>query len=263
MVKTLIESIKHPEMAVFLALLLIGVIAFLKRVKAVRQGTLLSGMIYLGFIKGFYLPFVVLSAIILGRFLPIANFLYWYLLVGPIIIVTFLFGRIYCGWVCPFGATQEFLCKVPIKKVHLPRKIDARAKIVKYLLLFIVFIGIIATKKPAFGNYEPFVVLFKQRGSFIQWAFLVAILVASMIVSRPFCRYLCLAGAMQALLSRLSLFKLKIEEGCEQCGACERVCPTDAISIHPVKGARINRFECIGCNRCMLICPRRGKRKER
>ena len=65
MVKALIESVKHPEMAVFLVLLLIGVIAFLKRVKAVREGTLLSGMIYLGFIKGFYLPFVVLSAVIL------------------------------------------------------------------------------------------------------------------------------------------------------------------------------------------------------
>jgi len=259
MVKSLIESIKRPEIIVFLVLLLISVIAFVRRVKAVRQGTLLVGMIYLGFIQGFYLPFVVLTAIILGKFLPIANYVYWYLLVGPIIIITFIFGRIYCGWLCPFGAAQEFLYKVGIKKARLPRKMDSRVKILKYLLLIIVLMGVIVTKKPGFGNYEPFVVLFKQRGNFIQWAFLAVILVASIFVSRPFCRYLCLAGAIQALLSRLSLFKLKIKEGCKQCQACEKICPVDAISIHSVNGVQVNRFECIRCNQCMLICPLRKK----
>lgn len=90
----------------------------------------------------------------------------------------------------------------------------------------------------------------------LQWttiALAILILGSGIIRRRLWCRYLCPAGAIFALLSRRPLYRRQVSESCNRCGVCRKSCPMDAISADPVQ----TRFdECIVCGKCVNVCPR-------
>lgn len=79
---------------------------------------------------------------------------------------------------------------------------------------------------------------------------LVALLCLSLVVYRPFCRYLCPLGGMYGLLNTVSLYRYIVdEENCTHCGACTAACPMGIdVPAHP------NSPECIRCGRCVEAC---------
>jgi polyferredoxin len=79
----------------------------------------------------------------------------------------------------------------------------------------------------------------------------IAGLICSM-VSRPFCKYFCLVGAVSALGNKVSLYKYRIKHGtCVNCSLCSKVCP---MNIEPHKNP--NSLECIRCGHCIQTCPK-------
>ncbi len=86
----------------------------------------------------------------------------------------------------------------------------------------------------------------------------IALLVIALILGMNFfdqrfwCRNICPLGGLLALLSKFSVFKFIFGEGCTNCGICEKICPTSAISIEQ---ARVDAGECIDCLRCAYECP--------
>jgi len=85
---------------------------------------------------------------------------------------------------------------------------------------------------------------------------LVLVVIASLYVSRAFCKYLCPAGAIYALLGRLSPLRIvRDPETCINCGKCSRECPMD-IEVH--KAETVRSSECIACMRCVDVCPGSG-----
>ena len=93
----------------------------------------------------------------------------------------------------------------------------------------------------------------KVAGALFGWKALVlaAILLASMSVHRPFCKYLCPLGAFYALFNRFSFFQMRLDEHkCVGCGKCEAACP---MQVEVTKD--INAPECIRCGKCKAVCP--------
>jgi len=233
-------------------------------------------LLYLFRQKGLRRPFLFTSLLTLGFYLggcpePMGAVYYFFsrketmygiaafLLVVPIGF-SLVWGRIFCGWVCPVGAVQELMYP-PKKNVHLPEKIERGLKSLKYVLLLIIGYLSWYTGTNLWGKYEPFKTLFNFQGEFLSLFLLGGTLFASLLIERPFCRYICPLGVILALTSRFSLYKLKArDEHCVGCGLCAGAsCPMRALVASRGSGAeppQIDNTECIRCLRCTQTCQR-------
>lgn len=160
--------------------------------RRIRWTTLIAGMIVLGFLYTAPLTIAQVIAFISGYWPDWQNNLYWYLLIGGILFVTTLDAKNpYCGWFCPFGAVQECLATLSGVKIYRPRQLDKLLTWVQRgLALAAIFLGL-SLRRPGAAAFEPFPTLFDLRGTALQWSFLVLVLIASLLVYRPFCNYLC------------------------------------------------------------------------
>ena len=183
-----------------------------------------------------------------------------------------LLGRFICGFLCPFGWFQELLHKIPTKKLST-KKLKPLTYLKYAILLVMVFL------LPAFlvndvGMGDPFFCKYlcpqgvlegaiplslansgirAALGSLFTWKFgiLLAVIVLSVVFYRPFCKWLCPLGAFYALLNKVSLFQMKVDQNkCVSCGKCTRACKMD---VDVTKAP--NHTECIRCGMCIRACP--------
>ncbi len=225
------------------------------------------------------------------------------------IVVTLLFGRVFCGWVCPLGTLNNIvgalrkdrptplsspLAKGGVRGVNWHRVkyyiligiltsavftlqpvglLDPLSLLIRSFSLSIypvfnalvraVFDGIYSTGQPVITAVtEPVYSLLRRsvlsftqphylQSFFIGILFLL-VLGLNLIEKRFWCRYLCPLGAMLGLLSRFSLLKRSVSEGCTECGACGQVCQGGAAP--DVKG-QWRDAECYYCWNCDDVCP--------
>lgn len=150
---------------------------------------------------------------------------------GVLLLGALLLGRMICGWLCPFGWGQELLDKLPVMK--LPKsKITYYLTYLKYVVL-LLFISDLY--------------FFDLHGLDWRWAvgFLV---VASIFIYRPLCRFFCPLGALYSLFNRFSVWGMQVElRKCVGCQLCVRKCLMDCKHV----GDR----ECIACGKCRQVCP--------
>ena len=190
---------------------------------------------------------------------------------GILLLYCILFGRMICGWVCPFGLVQELLYKIKTPKAK-KSPITRILSFLKYVILavFVFIVPIIYAFKdtplPAFCKYicpagtmeggllllanEVNACYFSMLGPIFTWKFLlmISITVGCVFVFRLFCRFLCPLGALYGLFNRISIFGVKVAENkCVHCNLCVTQCKLD---IHHV-GDR----ECISCGECIPVCP--------
>lgn len=160
--------------------------------RVVRWGTLLAGIVTIGFLYTLPLTISMIVSLLSGYWPDWHTNLYWYLLIGGILFVTTVDAKNpYCSWFCPFGAFQECLAAVAKAKVYRPRELNAPLKwLQRGLALTAIVLGL-ALRQPGVAGYEPFATLFDLRGTPVQWALLIMVLLASLMMYRPFCNYLC------------------------------------------------------------------------
>ncbi len=149
--------------------------------KRIRWATLLGGLIFLGFIYTAPLTITMIASLLSGYWPDWHTNLYWYLLIGGILFVTTVESKNpYCSWFCPFGAFQECLAAVSGAKVYRPRTLsDALKWVQRGLALAAILLGL-ALRRPGVAGYEPFATLFDLRGSMVQWALLIIVVLASL-----------------------------------------------------------------------------------
>jgi hypothetical protein len=158
----------------------------------VRWSTLLAGIVTIGFLYTLPLTISMVVSLLSGYWPDWQSNLYWYLLIGGILFVTTVDAKNpYCSWFCPFGAFQECLAAVSKAKPYRPRELNTPLKwLQRGLALTAIVIGL-ALRRPGAAGYEPFATLFDLRGTPVQWALLVMVVLASLMMYRPFCNYLC------------------------------------------------------------------------
>jgi len=197
-----------------------------------------------------------------GVLCPLASvqniFLKWdtgYMLLFLIPVVLALgVGRVFCGYVCPFGAVQELL-HVKRWELRIPPRLRRTLGMIKYIVLVYLVVRVIGTGTGIWQGLTPFKALFEWGGTPLAIALTAAFAALSLILWRPFCEAFCPLGALLSILSRWSLFHLRSTNRCVSCGRCEAVCPTSAC----VNG-EIDVSRCFLCGRCVRACPIGGLR---
>jgi polyferredoxin len=189
--------------------------------------------------------------------------------VGLLLLFGVLLGRAICAFLCPFGLVQELLHKISTPKLR-KGAVTRWLSFGKYaiLLIFVIylplhFLFMNGVSTPAFCKYVcpmgtlqagiPLVLsnesLRAITGALFQWRlfWLTGILLISVFIFRPFCRFLCPLGAIYSLFNKVALFGIKVNKHhCVGCRACVNSCKLDA--------NKINDRECIRCGDCRPMC---------
>lgn len=246
------------DLAWLAAFIALAFVSFRRRSVALKYLTLVAAVGYMGFAKS-YLISVTNIFSILDWNLPVVKYnLAWYLFFGFTVVSTVLWGRLYCGRICAFGALTQLMDGTLPKgwRVNVPRVLERRAAWIKFGLLAAVLAYFIATSNTMVYRYvEPFW-MFGLSESAPMWAGLGVLLVATVFVRNAYCRFLCPVGATLGLMSYLTVFRIKRWSECGTCRICQKACEWGAID-----GPRILVTECVRCDDCErlyadeAICP--------
>ena len=201
-----------------------------------------------------------------------SKFRFSYYITGFLILLGVLLGRVICGFLCPFGWFQELLHKIPTKKLSTKKLKPLTYLKYVVLLVMVVLLPVLVTNQLGMG--DPFFCKYlcpqgvlegaiplslanagirAALGSLFTWKFIVllTVIVLSIVFYRPFCKWLCPLGAFYALLNKVSLFQMQVDQSkCVSCGKCAKVCKMDVdVTKSP------NHTECIRCGMCIRACP--------
>ncbi len=200
----------------------------------------------------------------------------------PIIGVYLIFGRAFCGWVCPMDFLYEMVDKiknssqqsaVSSQKKTITDKISPKLgyAMAAILLGISVLIGI-----PFFTNYISHLTNFFRfitggvflaldlpfEPSVLAYSGSVIILLLGLeyFFPRLWCRVLCPVGKTYGLFNKISLLKLKFREGdCGECNLCEQVCYMKVKITPYLDQPGLRDINCIYCGRCVDGCGTKGK----
>ncbi len=236
---------------------LAGFLVRSRRLRPTRAAFLLASLAILGFRNG-GCPCPISSFQNLLLFLQGVDVkthsLVWFLALVPI---TYVFGRVWCGWICHLGALQEF--------VHKPNRLaflhgeGARKtmRVTRYVLFAVLLAQLTLTKDNLFIHVDPFKVAFNLRSFYWSgWILLGILLVSSLYIYRPFCRSACPVGLMLGWVRRLPFAsKLALNGNCRTCKLCSKACPAEAVTIAHQQ-VQIRHEDCLACGSCMDACRR-------
>ena len=202
------------------------------------------------------------------------NFRMAFYVAGFLVFVGALMGRFVCGWLCPFGLIQDLLHKIPfVKKISifrgdwLLRKLKYVIFLVFVILLPMFVVDMLGQGAPYFcklicpaGTLEggiPLVLLNSAMRTAVGWLYawknvlLVVIVLLSVVIYRPFCKYICPLGAVYSVFNPIAVFRYRVDkEACTHCGACAKACK---MQVDPSETP--NHPECIRCGSCKKVCP--------
>jgi len=183
-----------------------------------------------------------------------------FLLVIAVPILVVIFGNIYCGYICPFGAVQELLGYIIPERIKQPIQTESmrKARFIKYIVLFVLIIVFFISRDRTTLAAEPLISIFNFSSTnygFIRgnWSatggfvLIMAALIGSLFYTRFWCRYLCPAGAFLSLLNNVAVLK--------------RYLPTKKFSRCEFGLTAKDQMDCIYCDRCRYTTqvPRTAK----
>ena len=181
---------------------------------------------------------------------------------GTLVLFSALFGRMMCGWLCPFGWLQDLLGRLRRNKLKTPRWAGYTRYAVLVGLVFVTpyYTGVAWFTKLCpqgalqGGIFQP--LLYPElRASihslwYLKQGILLATLVAMIFIRRPFCGIVCPLGAIFSLFNRHSAWQIKYDaDRCTNCMWFAENCPA---AIDPREEA--NGHSCISCLECQK-CP--------
>ena len=235
------------DLTLFASFLALALVSFFRKSVRLKYVTFIAAVGYLGFWKSTLLSVTDIFRVA-DLSLPIFKYnLAWYLFAGFAMASTVLWGRLYCGRICAYGALTQLLDPIVPRRmrVEIPVRIEKHANLIKYGVLAIVLAYFFATRDVGIYRFvEPFW-MFGLFGTTGMWIGLAVLLAATVFVRNLYCRFLCPVGAMLGILSNLTVFRIKRWAECNTCKICEKTCEWGAI-----RGPRIVKSECVRCDDC-------------
>lgn len=205
-------------------------------------------------------------------------------------IVTLIYGRAYCSFLCPLGALQDGFIRVRTKTLKKPFRFDKSNNIIKYMTLAFVIIFMIGNSGVLLNLLDPFanfgrITVNLARPAYVYLnnvfayvlntfevyivkpmnihyispgilgavsGFLALIIGLSLWKGRLYCNTLCPVGGILSLLASVSVFKLQIsKDKCTECGLCEKACKSQCIDF---RNKKLDFSRCVDCFNCVDAC---------
>ncbi len=222
--------------------------AFIFKGVPARWVALGGTLVYLGWVDGGFLSISHITSGIAGGPRVYLGDLVMLVMIIFTVVTTLLWGRVFCGFLCPFGALQDFIERVVPKRFQrkVPSQIHDRAIYIKYGILGLILVtAVVNSDLSIYGYFEPFGTVFFLSSSVLMWSIAGSVLLASVVIPRFYCRYACPLGAALGVASLVSFFRIPRVKQCDICKVCEQSCPTGAI-----RGPDVDFKECVRCNIC-------------
>lgn len=237
------------------------------RIKVLVGG--LTGSVALWFVKLIDL-FAYSESLIASRDFTIAALI----AALPILGVYLIFGRAFCGWVCPMDFLYEIVDK--LKGQEARGKVQGPSPKIGYIITVSFLIISALFGIPFFTNYISHLTNFFRliTGSvFLAFDFpfeptvpmfsggiVLSLLALEFFFPRLWCRVLCPVGKTYGLLNKISLIRLKFLEGeCGECSLCDQSCYMRVKIARHVDEPGVRDINCIYCGRCMEGCETKGR----
>jgi polyferredoxin len=198
--------------------------------------------------------------------------------------LTLVLGRVFCGWICPFGALHQFLGYLGRRRKKLAAQLEANRfrppqRIKYYILVFFLTAaillpgGALSSGSLLTGLLDPLPLIHRSvnlillpladragvgpaplprwyEGAGLVGTVFLAALLLNFWIPRFYCRFVCPLGALLGVLSRYAIWRIgRREEACTGCGLCERHCEG---ACEPTQRIRIS--ECVMCLNCLDEC---------
>ncbi|HKT81525.1 MAG TPA: 4Fe-4S binding protein [Vicinamibacterales bacterium] len=238
------------DLVILSAFFVVAMIGFLRKSPWIKYVTLAASLVYLGLYKSTMLSVVDIFRLFTWN-LPAFREIYWYLFAGFALVTTIVWGRVYCGRICAFGALTQLMDRVVPKhwRYDVPIKYEKRINNIKYGVLAGVLVYYLVTSDIfIFRFVEPFW-LFSLPGwedAGVMWIVLGVLLLATVFVRNLYCRFLCPTGAFLGVISQVTTLRpIARWKECNTCKLCEKVCEWGAI-----RGPKIVKSECVRCDDC-------------
>jgi NosR/NirI family transcriptional regulator, nitrous oxide reductase regulator len=237
------------DLTLLIAFMTLALVSFFRKSVLLKYATFVAAVGYMGFTKS---SLVSVSDVLrlTDLSVPEVRFsLAWYIFMLFVVVTTVLWGRVYCGRVCAFGALTQLMDPIiPSKiRIDIPVRIEKYINPIKYGVLASVLAYYLVTNDIAVPvrYVEPFW-MFSLFGTKPMWFGLAVLLVATVFVRNLYCRFLCPVGATLGIISSLTtVFRIKRWSECKTCKICEKTCHWGAI-----RGPRIVASECVRCDDC-------------
>jgi ferredoxin-type protein NapH len=166
-----------------------------------------------------------------------------------------IFGRAFCGWLCPGGLVNQLIGKASIKKLRVRNTFTRIAPWGLLLGLVVSLILLLGLHNPRWmipirtGEFWNSIRLSFEHASgywLVRTFVVLGLVAAGLAVANLWCRFACPAGGLLELIKRVSLFKIFKTNACNDCDACLKVCEM---------GSRPSEVNCTNCGDCLKSCP--------
>lgn len=217
----------------------------------IRFGLALTiGVLTLLAFTGFFYPIPFLDAQLTALFQRILiDFSFFALiLLLALLILTLLFGRLYCSVLCPLGLCQELLMLIRRRRVGVQKNYCY-----KYLIAVIAFCTLIGGTVLIIRLIDPYSLFGAAAGKTIGGLIaLTALMLLVWFKGRFFCAQICPVGTILGLLSKHARNQIYIDpQTCITCGLCARKCPTGCIDY---QNKTVHNETCVKCFKCLTAC---------
>jgi len=226
----------------------------------VRLAFLIGGTLIFGFLYGALIargpnpnPVAALRSLLKGL---LVKHQLSALLVGPVLLLlllSWLSNKSICGYACQLGLLQDLLHQIPLPKWRPPFWLSNTVRILAFVGLIA---GLVLSGLDWIGLVDPFR-LFRFNFDLLVGLTVGIVLLTSLFIYRPWCRFLCPFGLISWLVEQVSVWRVRLEPStCKGCQLCVRACPTQAMA-DLYAGKKI-RADCFACGACLSACPIEG-----
>ena len=184
---------------------------------------------------------------------------------GLLLVFSIVCSRLFCGWLCPGGAVQDYVSCANSRSWNSKGK--NLSKYIIWAVWFAFIVSLWIRSYPLRGNFLYFVEIDRQY--LIIYAIIMSIIYLFTLLTgrRGTCHSLCwmapfmVIGEKLADLLHIPRFRLKADpDACVSCGTCSRNCPMGLNIAEMVKSGNIDSTECINCLACVDSCPKKAIR---